>query len=56
MKVISSSFEIVENGDFKDIRITLKYGARTRAREIISGLKRVSKPGLRVYAGKDESS
>ena len=46
------SFEIVENGDFKDIRITLKY-KKNKSERVISGLKRVSKPGLRVYAGKD---
>ena len=46
------SFEIVENGDFKDIRITLKYN-KNKSERVISGLKRVSKPGLRVYAGKD---
>ena len=46
------SFEIVENGDFKDIRITLKYN-NNKSERVISGLKRVSKPGLRVYAGKD---
>ena len=46
------SFEIVENGDFKDIRIILKYN-KNKSERVISGLKRVSKPGLRVYAGKD---
>ncbi|MFR5295107.1 MAG: 30S ribosomal protein S8 [Clostridium sp.] len=38
---------------FKTIRITLKYGA-DKNEKIISGIKRISKPGLRVYAGKDE--
>jgi small subunit ribosomal protein S8 len=47
------SFELVDNGNFKDIRITLKYG-KDKNEKIISGLKRISKPGLRVYAGKDE--
>ncbi|MCR5369183.1 MAG: 30S ribosomal protein S8 [Clostridium sp.] len=37
---------------FKTIRIKLKYGA-TRDERIISGLKRISKPGLRVYASKE---
>ena len=46
------SFEIVEHGDFKDIRITWKYN-KTKRERVISGLKSVSKPGLRVYAGKD---
>ena len=45
--------DLVDNGSFKDIRITLKYGADKNDR-IISGLKRISKPGLRVYAGKDQ--
>ena len=48
-----TKYEIVEAGNFKNIRITLKYGA-TKNEKIISGLKRVSKPGLRVYKGKDE--
>jgi len=39
-----------ENG-FKQIVITLKYNAN---KSVISGLKRISKPGLRVYAGADE--
>ncbi len=47
------SYEVVEDGKFKTIRITLKYGA-DKNEKIITGLKRISKPGLRVYAGKDE--
>ena len=47
------SYELVENGKFKDIRITLKYGA-SKNEKIISGLQRISKPGLRVYANKEE--
>ena len=43
----------VENGKFKDIRITLKYGADKNDR-YITGLKSISKPGLRVYASKDQ--
>ena len=46
-------FDIIEDGAFKTIHITLKYGADKTAK-IISGIKRVSKPGLRVYAGKEE--
>ena len=46
-------YELVENGKFQDIRITLKYG-EDKNEKIISGLKRISKPGLRIYAGKDE--
>ena len=45
--------DLVDNGSFKDIRITLKYGADKNDR-IITGLKRISKPGLRVYANKDQ--
>ena len=47
-----SKVELVDNGNFKDIRITLKYGADKNDR-ILTGLKRISKPGLRVYAGKE---
>ena len=43
------SFDVVEDGAFKTIRIALKYGA-DKNEKIISGLKRISKPGLRVYA------
>ena len=40
-------------GEFKSIRVTLKYG-QDKNEKIITGLKRISKPGLRVYASKDE--
>ena len=46
-------FEVIEDGVFKTIHITLKYGA-DKNEKIITGLKRISKPGLRIYAGKDE--
>ena len=46
-------YDLIDEGSFKTIRITLKYGA-DRNEKIISGLKRISKPGLRIYAGKDE--
>ena len=46
-------FEVIEDGAFKTIHITLKYGA-DKNEKIITGLKRISKPGLRIYAGKDE--
>ena len=46
-------YDIVEDGNFKTIRVTLKYGA-DKNEKVISGLKRISKPGLRVYASKDE--
>ncbi len=45
-------YDVVEDGKFNTIRITLKYGA-DKNEKIISGLKRISKPGLRVYAGKE---
>ena len=45
-------YELVEEGSYKTIRITLKYGA-DKNEKIISGIKRISKPGLRVYAGKE---
>ncbi len=46
-------YEIVEDGNFNNIRITLKYG-KDKNEKIITGLKRISKPGLRVYAGKED--
>ena len=46
-------FDIIEDGSFKTIHITLKYGA-DKNEKIISGIKRISKPGLRVYAGKED--
>ena len=46
-------YELVEDGNFKNIRITLKYG-KDKNEKIITGLKRISKPGLRVYAGKED--
>ena len=46
------AYEIVENGVQGTIKITLKYTANRE--KAISGLRRVSKPGLRVYAGADE--
>lgn len=45
--------DVVEDKGFKNLRITLKYGA-DRNDKVITGLKRISKPGLRVYAGRDE--
>ena len=46
------SYEIIDDGKQGMIHITLKYGANKE--KVISGLQRVSKPGLRVYAGRDE--
>ena len=48
-----TKYDIVEEGNFNTIRITLKYGA-DKNEKVISGIKKISKPGLRVYAGKDE--
>ena len=46
-----SGVNVVENGQFKDINIVLKY--LSNGENVIQGLKRISKPGLRVYAGSD---
>ena len=48
-----TKYDIVEEGNFNTTRITLKYGA-DKNEKVISGIKKISKPGLRVYAGKDE--
>ncbi len=45
-------YQVIEDGKQGVIRITLKYGPGNE--RVISGLKRVSKPGLRFYAGADE--
>nr|WP_296007431.1 30S ribosomal protein S8 [uncultured Blautia sp.] len=46
-------YDVLEDGAFKTIRITLKYGA-DKNEKIITGLKRISKPGLRIYAGSQD--
>ncbi len=46
-------FDLIDNGNFKTIHITLKYG-EDKNDKIISGIKRISKPGLRVYVGKED--
>ena len=46
------AFTVVDNGNQGTIHITLKYLAKKQA--VISGLRRVSKPGLRIYAGAEE--
>ena len=48
-----AKYDLVEDGNFKTIRITLKYG-KDKNEKIISGIKKISKPGLRVYAGKED--
>ncbi len=45
-------YDLVDDGNFKTIRIELKYG-KDKNEKIISGLKRISKPGLRVYASRE---
>ena len=48
-----AKYEIIEDGNFETIHITLKYG-KDKNEKIITGIKRISKPGLRVYAGKED--
>ncbi|MBR0088023.1 MAG: 30S ribosomal protein S8 [Lachnospiraceae bacterium] len=48
-----AKYDILEEGVFKTIRITLKYG-KDKNEKIISGIKRISKPGLRVYANTED--
>ena len=48
-----TKYDIVEDGAFKTLHITLKYGV-DKNEKVISGLKRISKPGLRVYASSEE--
>jgi len=45
-----AKYEVIADGAFNTIHITLKYG-KDKNEKIISGIKRISKPGLRVYAG-----
>lgn len=47
-----SAFEEVENGKNKDLVISLKYINKNQ--KVITGLKRISKPGRRIYAGVEE--
>ena len=46
-------YEIVENAVQNDILITLKYSP-VKGQKVVTALERVSKPGLRVYAGVDD--
>ncbi|MBS4914230.1 30S ribosomal protein S8 [Veillonella sp.] len=46
------SVETVENGKYNVLKVTLKYGSNNE--KVITGIKRISKPGLRVYAKKEE--
>ncbi len=47
-----SAFEEKEDGNFKNLVITLKYAGKNQ--KVITGLKRISKPGRRIYAGASE--
>ncbi len=46
-------YEVIEDGVKATLRISLKYG-KDKNEKVITGIKRISKPGLRVFAGKDE--
>ncbi|MBE7060779.1 MAG: 30S ribosomal protein S8 [Ruminococcaceae bacterium] len=46
------NYQVIDDKTQGVIRITLKYGANKT--KVISGIKRVSKPGLRIYAGKED--
>lgn len=46
-------YEVIEDGVKSTIRVSLKYGA-TKNEKVITGIKRISKPGLRVFAGAEE--
>ncbi|MDR2044388.1 MAG: 30S ribosomal protein S8 [Clostridium sp.] len=46
-------YDVIQDGSFQAIHITLKYNAG-KTQRVISGIKRISKPGLRVYAGTEE--
>ena len=48
-----AKYDLVEDGHFQTIHITLKYGA-DKNEKVITGLKRISKPGLRVYANTED--
>lgn len=45
------SIDVLEDNSFKTIRMTLKYEGKTR---VLQGLKRISKPGLRIYANVEQ--
>jgi len=46
-----TEFKLVDAGAFKNIQITIKYDENGQS--VIQGLKRISKPGLRIYSDKD---
>ena len=45
-------YQVLDDGKQGTIRVTLKYGANKQ--KVLRGLKRVSKPGLRIYAGYED--
>ncbi len=47
-----ADYEIVSKSPQDELTITLKYGEKRE--KVIKGIRRISKPGLRIYAGKDE--
>ena len=46
------AFELVDAGSYQNIHITLKYG-KDKNEKVLRGLRRISKPGLRIYADTD---
>ena len=48
-----AKYDLVEDGHFQTLHVTLKYGA-DKNEKVITGLKRISKPGLRVYANTED--
>ena len=48
-----NKYDITEEGNFKNMTISLKYGA-DKNEKIITGIKRISKPGLRVYCSSED--
>ena len=49
---LNAKAELVEEGNHKNIKITIKYDENGES--VIQGLKRISKPGLRIYCEKDK--
>lgn len=47
-----SAVDVIENGIKKDIKVTLKYSPN--GEKVISGIKRISKPGLRIFSNAEE--
>ena len=47
-----TEYEIISKAPQDELLITLKYGDKTE--KVLRGLRRISKPGLRIYAGKNE--